>query len=227
MNYYKETPDQEAQIKYIPVYRDESDNNSGRKSNNNNNYQEQTRNPYNRDNVKVDVKNINDGLDGPGGYGPGGYGPGGFGPGGFGPGLPPVDPLRRFDYDAVEDDFTPPFRRSYYDDYNYRLTPGLYPTYTRGPPGRFRKVGSLIAQGVSANDKYKFLLLMGREKYPGREYEYFATCSNSEQKMKFYIETRGKEICDGDIVSIHELEGYSFKFKEDHDLSPKYDPYYV
>lgn len=144
---------------------------------------------------------------------------------GFGPGFPPPDPLRRFDYDAVHDEFTPPFRRSYYDD--YALHPGLYPTYTRGPPGRFRKVGTLIAQGVAHNDKYKFLNLNGREKYPGREYEYFVTSVDTESKIKFYIDTKGKEIRDGDSVTVKNLEGYSFIFSEDEDLSPKYDPYFV
>lgn len=142
--------------------------------------------------------------------------------------VPPVDPLRKFDYDSVNDDFTPPFRRSYYDDNNYRLVPGLYPTYTRGPPGRFRKVGTLIAEGVGANDKYKFLLLMGRQKYPsGDDYEYYATSANIEQKLKFYIETRGREIRCGDLIKLPELEGYTYRFKEDQDLSPKYDPYFI
>jgi hypothetical protein len=140
---------------------------------------------------------------------------------------PRVDPLRQFDHDAVYDDFTPPFRRSYYDEFNHRLIPGLYPTYSRGPPGRFRKIGTLVAQGVSSNDKYKFLNMFGREKYPGRDFEYYAMSINSEQKIKFYIETKGKEISDDDIVNINELEGYLFKFKEDHDLSPRYDPYTV
>lgn len=136
-----------------------------------------------------------------------------------------IDPLRKFDYDTMNDDFTPPFRRSYYDDYNYVLHPGLHPLYTRGPPGRFRKIGTLIAQGISSDNKYKFLNLMGRQKYPGRDYEYYVTSTNTEQKIKFYIDTRGKEINDKDIVTIAELEGHVYKFNEDPDLSPKYDPY--
>lgn len=156
----------------------------------------------------------------------------GVGPG-IGPGIGPaagvpIDPLRKFDYDAVNDDFTPPFRRSYYDDYSaYVLHPGIYPTYTRGPPGRFRKTGTLVAQGVASNDKYKFMNMFGREKYPGREYEYYSTSTNVENRIKFYIETKGKEIYDGDMVHIPELEGYVFRYKEDQDLSPKYDPYIV
>ena len=182
-------------------------------------------------NVNVNVNNLNGGFGGPGGLGgPGSFGPGGFGPGPAGPvpgaPLPPPDPLRKFDYDAVHDEFTPPFRRSYYDDYN--LHPALYPTYTRGPPGRFRKVGTLVAQGVAHNDKYKFLNLNGREKYPGRtEFEYFVTSVDTESKIKFYIDTRGKEIRDGDTVTVKNLEGYTYIFSEDEDLSPKYDPYFI
>jgi hypothetical protein len=187
-------------------------------------------------NVNVHVNNLNGGpggpigIGGPGGPGPGGPigpgGPGPIGPGGpGGPGGPPPDPLRKFDYDAVHDEFTPPFRRSYYDD--YALHPALYPTYTRGPPGRFRKVGTLVAQGVAHGDKYKFLNLNGREKYPGREYEYFVTSVDTESKIKFYIDTRGKEIRDGDTVKVKNLEGYTYIFSEDEDLSPKYDPYFI
>lgn len=144
---------------------------------------------------------------------------------GIGPGVPPLDPLRQHDYNAIYDDFTPPFRRSYYDD--YALHPGLYPTYTRGPPGRFRKVGTLSAQGVSANDKFKFLTLMGRQKYNNREYEYFVTSPDRDSSIKFYIDTNELKIRDGDIVKVKELDGYTYKFREDEDLSPKYDPYFI
>lgn len=157
-----------------------------------------------RQKLNINVNNVNDGPNGL---------------------MPPIDPLRKFDYDAVNDEFTPPFRRSYYED--YPLHPALLPTYTRGPPGRFRKVGTLIAQGVSHDDKYKFLNLIGREKYPGREYEYYVTSVDTESKIKFYIETKGKEIRDGDTVKVKNLDGYTFIFSEDEDLSPKYDPYFI
>jgi hypothetical protein len=141
---------------------------------------------------------------------------------------PLIDPLRKFDYDAVHDEFTPPFRRSYYDDYSsYVNHPALLPTYTRGPPGRFRKIGTLVAQGVNHNDKYKFLHMMGREKYPGRDYEYFAVSPNKDCKMKFYFDTKGKEINDGDILTHRDLDGYTYQFNIDEDLSPKYDPYFI
>lgn len=167
-------------------------------------------------------------LGGPIGGPPPIGGPGPVGGPGVPPPVPPIDPLRKFDYDSVNDEFTPPFRRSYYDDNNYRLVPGLFPTYTRGPPGRFRKVGTLIAEGVTANDKYKFLLLMGRQKYPSSDdYEYYASSADADQRLKFYIETRGKEIRDGDNVRLPELEGYIYCFREDQDLSPKYDPYLI
>jgi len=139
-----------------------------------------------------------------------------------------IDPLRKFDYDVMYDEFTPPFRRSYYDE-DAILMPGLGHggLYTRGPPGRFRKIGTLIAQGVSHNDKYKFMNILGREKYPGRDYEYYCTSVDHESKLKIYIETKGKEIRDGDSVQIPELAGYNYLFKEDKDLTPLYDPYVV
>ncbi|VBB17992.1 hypothetical protein YASMINEVIRUS_455 [Yasminevirus sp. GU-2018] len=237
MNYYKDgaqaqAPAPTVQYKYIPVYRSSDDDNkstsSGRSNGSGKSRQpsngrrpqgSRCRNPsgcaqYGRCicNEDIDIDVHNDNHSDP-----------------EGPMIPhpPFDPLRKFDHDALNDDFTPPFRRSYYDEYNYRLHPGLYPTYTRGPPGRFRKVGVLVAEGVTSNDKYKFLLLMGRQKYNNRDYEYFATSADSDQRLKFYIETRGKEINHDDIVKIPELEGYTYKFREDQDLSPRYDPYIV
>lgn len=138
---------------------------------------------------------------------------------------PHVDPLRKFDYDAMHDDFTPPFRRSYFD-YDYMLTPGLAPVYSRGPPGRFRKIGLLIEKtgNIQTTDKYRFLNVMGREKYPGREFEYFATVVNYQERIKFYLGVR--TLSDGDTgITIPELPGYSYTFQEDKDLSPLYDPY--
>ena len=221
MNYYKDnntpvTP--KIQYKYIPIYHSSNDDKSAEnRSTKSQGSQGLQYDRYGRSgqgavsddeqNINIDINNRNDDR-------------------GFHH-VPPIDPLRKFDYDAVDDDFTPPFRRSYYDEYNYRLNPGLYPTYTRGPPGRFRKVGTLIAQGVAANDKYKFMIMMGRQKYNCRDFEYFATSSNTEQRLKFYIETKGKEISDDDIVTIKELDGYTFRFSEDPDLSPRYDPYLI
>lgn len=224
MNYYKNTGSDtrvekadNIQYKYIPVYNDDdnrstSSNVSGKAISNMHN-QNRRGYDYIGDNDEIDIYNRQEGSIGPGG-----------GPSGLP--IPPIDPLRKFDYDSVNDDFTPPFRRSYYDEFNYRLHPALFPTYTRGPPGRFRKIGTLVAEGVSANDRYKFLLLMGRHKWPsGGDYEYYAISPDSDRRLKFYIENRGKEISNDDIIRVPELEGYVYKFKEDKDLSPRYDPY--
>ena len=69
--------------------------------------------------------------------------------------------------------------------------------------------------------------MMGREKYSGREYEYFAISPNNECKMKFYFDTKGKEINDGDILTHRDLDGYTYQFNLDEDLSPRYDPYFI
>lgn len=228
MNYYQNNVQLEPRYRYIPVYNqssngnrstsDDNSMNSNRSNMSNNSRNRRSRkcvNPtcrqYGRcmcqQNGSILINNDTEEEDYP---------------------YPPhhmVDPLRLYDERTVNDDFTPPYRRSLYED--NLLHPGLYPLYTRGPPGRFRKVGMLIADGVASNDKYKFLLLMGRQKYIGREYEYFASSVDADQRLKFYIETRGKEISDGDIVKIPELEGYTYRFREDQDLSPKYDPYII
>ncbi len=172
-----------------------------------------------KSNIHVNINNEEDGY----GYG----GMPGMGPG-VGPGMGMVDPRAVFDRNAIYDDLTPPFRRSIYDDANPPLPPGLWPSFTRGPSGKFRKIGLLIAEGVAADDKYKFLNLMGRQIYPnGGGYEYYATSTNVENKLKIYIETKEKQIYCGDVVKIPELSGYTYIFKEDVDLSPKYSPYWV
>jgi hypothetical protein len=71
------------------------------------------------------------------------------------------------------------------------------------------------------------MILMGRQKYSNRDYEYFVTSPDSDQRLKFYIDTNGREISNGDTVTVTELSGYSFTFNEDPDLSPKYDPYVI
>ena len=141
-----------------------------------------------------------------------------------------LDPLIKFDHDALNDEFTPPFRRSYYDENNYRFDHhgrSLHPIYTRGRPTSYRKIGLLISQNVSTSDPFKLLIMMGRRSFGNREYEYHAISPSADQRLKFYIDTKGKEINNGDIVNIEELEGHSYKFKEDIDLSPRYDPYIV
>lgn len=248
MNYNKDQTREEIQYKYVPVYRAESESKKQSETCNNPRCMQSGRCVCgNNQNVSINNVSVNDeswggGYGGYGGPGPRGGpgGPGGPGPGvppprpgipggpggpGIGPAGPPIDPLRQFDIAAVEDPFTPPFRRSYYDD--FVLPMGLLPTYSRGPPGRFRKVGLLEAQGNNSNDKYHFLTLMGREKYPGRDHEFYALSTDADNRIKFYIETKGKEITDGDIVNIKQLPGYSYVYHEDQDLSPKYDPYFI
>lgn len=146
-------------------------------------------------------------------------------------GQQPIDPLRKFDYNVMYDDFTPPFSRSYYDD--YALTPELLPYYSRGPPGRFRRIGMLynaVLTGtttqVAATDRYKFMILIGREKYPGREYEYYAISTSHQDKIKILIpSTNGAILNDGATITIPEI-GYTYTLKVDPDLSPRYDPYW-
>lgn len=210
-NYYQNN-EPEIQYRYIPV--------KGSKNNKNNNNCSNSRCAM----TGTCSCNNNFRLHGHIHGGHGGYG----GHGHIHNNFPPIDPLRKFDYDAVHDEFTPPFRRSYYDEHSsYGHHPALFPTYTRGPPGRFRKIGTLVAKGVNHNDKYKFLHMMGREKYSGREYEYFAVSPNKDCKMKFYFDTKGKEINDGDILTHRDLDGYTYQFNLDEDLSPKYDPYFI
>jgi hypothetical protein len=170
---------------------------------------------------------------GPGIGGPGIGGPGIGGPGIGGPVVPavpggainPYAKLLEHDVRQIDDPLTPPYSRSYYEDeYAYLYPPGLGPYYNRFE-GKFRKIGLLIGQGLSSNDKFKFLNLIGRQKYRNRDYEYYVISTDKENNIKIEIDTRGKEIRDSDIVKIPELDNQEYMYKEDDDISPKYNPF--
>jgi hypothetical protein len=252
MNYNKEQTHEDIQYKYIPVYNSRSESESKRSEGSCNNPRciqsgrcvcgnNQNQN-VSINNVSVNEESWGGGYGGYGGYGRGGPGPGpvgrpggpGLGPiGGLsgpggpgGPGIPPpiVDPGRQFDIAATEDPFTPPFRRSYYDD--YVLPMGLLPTFSRSP-GRFRKIGTAVANGVANDSKYKYMNVMGRERYSNREYQYYIISTDVHDKIKIFIETNGKEMNDGDIFSVPQIQGFEYTLMLDKDLSPLYDPYFI
>lgn len=142
--------------------------------------------------------------------------------------VPPPDPyikLLEHDVRQIDDPLVPPYSRSYYDDeYAYLYPPALAPFYNRHE-GKFRKIGLLIGQGLGNNDKYKFLNLIGRQKFRNREYEYYIISTDKENNLKFEIDTKGREIRDGDLVKIPELDNQEYMYKEDEDISPKYNPF--
>jgi hypothetical protein len=134
--------------------------------------------------------------------------------------IPPPNPiniLREYDYRALNDPLVAPRRR---DDYNLPVLP--FPT--RGFPAPYKKVGILIDKSANDNDRYKILLLMGRNTHPSSTvYDYYAVENDKNSSLKFDV-NKTREMQTGDKVKIHELEK-EYTVVMDRILGYEYDPY--
>ena len=135
------------------------------------------------------------------------------------PMAPPLaDPISNFDYRTLNDPLMPPRKR---DDWQVPL-PAVP---TRGYPGSFHKMGYLINTTAENTDKFKFLLLMGRQKYPGSNwYDYYVVENNSDSSLKFDVHDKHRELMTDDTLAITEL-GNTYTVKLDKTLGYEYYPY--
>jgi len=131
---------------------------------------------------------------------------------------PPPNPLREYDYRTLNDPLVPPLKRNEYD--------GFIPTaYTRGYPSSYRKMALLIDNSAPNDDKYKFMILVGRLKYfGGNTYDYYVTEHNSESAIKFDLPNLHKELYTDDEITISEL-GKTYKVQVDRNLGFDYSPF--
>lgn len=134
------------------------------------------------------------------------------------PSMPPINPMREYDYRTLYDPLVPPLKR---DDYD-----GFVPSvYTRGYPTGYKKMGLLTDESAPNDDKYKFMILVGRPKYPrGQVYEYFVTENSSESALKFELLNTTKELYTDDTITVSEL-GKTYKVKVDRNLGFDYSPF--
>lgn len=137
---------------------------------------------------------------------------------------PPIDPMRDYDNRTINDPLIPPYKR---DDYNidpYLVNPHLF-IHTRGLSTSFRKVGMLIDKNSSNDNKYKFFILMGRQKYrSSSQYEYYVVSDSKESIIKFELPNK-KEIYTGDKIKIAELGDVEYEASIDKNLPYEYIPY--
>lgn len=133
--------------------------------------------------------------------------------------IPPViNQMREYDYRSLSDPLVPPYKR---DDSSIPL-PIIA---TRGPPTAFKKIGTLIDKNAENTDKYKFLLLMGRQQYIGSNYyDYYAVDNNSESSLKFDLPNLHKELATDDTVEITQL-GKTYSVQIDRSLGFSYNPF--
>ncbi len=141
-----------------------------------------------------------------------------------GPGIPPPtigEVIKDYDRRTIDDPLTPPFKRDDYMVPAQVVRPDLYGVYTRGAPGVFKKMGYLKNDTAD----YKFLTLMGRQKYQGStQYEYYVTSTNRDDSIKFYIDSVKRELYDGDKVVIKQLGNVEYDVIIDKNLDLEYNP---
>lgn len=137
--------------------------------------------------------------------------------------LPNVtNPAREYDYRTFNDPLVPPYKRS---DYEPSFPPTITPVATRGFPSGFKKMGILIDSDAPNNDKYKFMIIMGRQIYPGaNKYDYYVVENAEESSLKFDMKNITKELSDGDTVTLDDLNK-TYKIKLDRDLGFRYTPF--
>jgi Family of unknown function (DUF5755) len=137
----------------------------------------------------------------------------------FFPERTPFDLWREYDYRSLNDPLVAPRRR---DDFNLPVLP--FPS--RGYPAPYKKVGLLIDKGAHDNDRYKILLLMGRNTHPGSYvFEYYAVENDKNSALKFDVCKHGKyELQTDDKIRISELDR-TYTVVMDKILGYEYDPY--
>lgn len=137
-----------------------------------------------------------------------------------------ISPARDYDYKTFNDPLVPPYKRS---DYDPTFPPGLVggypPIATRGYPTAFKKMGLLNDLTAPNDDKYKFMIIMGRQTYPSSNYyDYYVTENSDESALKFDLKDMHKELNDGDTVTINDLNK-TYTIKVDRDLGWRYQPF--
>ncbi len=140
--------------------------------------------------------------------------------------IPSISPARLYDYKTFNDPLVPPYKRSDYDQsFPPGLVGGFHPVATRGYPTAFKKMGLLNDQSAPNDDKYKFMIIMGRQTYPGSNYyDYYVTENKDDSALKFDLKDLHKELNDGDNVTISDL-GKTYTMKLDRDVGFRYSPF--
>ena len=131
---------------------------------------------------------------------------------------PSISPARLYDYKTFNDPLVPPYKRSDYDQ-------SFPPIATRGYPTAFKKMGVLNDQSAPNDDKYKFMIIMGRQTYPSSNYyDYYVTENSDESVLKFDLKDLHNELNDGDSIAISDL-GKTYTVKVDREIGFRYTPF--
>lgn len=136
--------------------------------------------------------------------------------------------LRNYDYKTYNDDLTPPRKRDDYMIPAHVVDPYRFGIYTRGGPTAFKRMGYLNDPSANAGEPYKFLTLMGRQKYyNSTQYEYYVVSTNKDENLKFELDNYKRELFSDDQVTIPQLNNKTYKVSIDKELDYEYSPYIV
>ena len=131
-----------------------------------------------------------------------------------------ANPIRDYDYRTLTDPLVPPYKR---DDFQIPLSS----IATRGYPSSFKKMGTLIDKDAQNKDQYKFMILVGRQKYPGSNYyDYYITENTTDSPLKFDLEKIHKEFMTDDEIYVKELNK-KYTVKIDRNLGFDYNPFII
>jgi hypothetical protein len=136
--------------------------------------------------------------------------------------------LRNYDYKTYNDPLTPPFKRDDYMIPAHVVDPNRFGLYTRGGPTAFKKMGMLDDPSGNPGDPYKFLTLMGRQKYyNSTQYEYYVVSTNRDENIKFNLDRYKRELFTDDTVTVPQLDNKTYHVTIDKNLDYEYSPYIV
>lgn len=136
--------------------------------------------------------------------------------------------LRNYDYKTYNDDLTPPRKRDDYMIPAHVVDPYRFGIYTRGGPTAFKKMGYLSDPSGTPGQPYKFLTLMGRQKYyNSTQYEYYVVSTNKDESLKFELDNYKRELYSGDKVTLPQLNNTEYDVNIDKNLDYEYSPYIV
>jgi len=142
----------------------------------------------------------------------------------------PVDPVREYDYQKMEDPLEQPRRRVARHEIPPMHVKGYFDYPTRGYPDNFNQFGILVRQNrLNVDHENKVLRLYGRQTYPfSRVYEYYTAINSGLDSIKIPLNHKRRrnrrELFDDDIIFIKELNA-KYKVQLHRYDSPLYYPH--
>lgn len=141
--------------------------------------------------------------------------------------MPPVDPIKIYDYRVLEDPMKDPKRRLPRYLMGPTVASPLFNFPTRGLRDSFSQQGYLIDNRASTSDSNKILQLFGRQKWPNSSrYEYYVTFQSGDKDRKYDLDRYTKELYDKDEVLVDILNDRRYEVKLFKQEGLEYNPFW-